>query len=44
MVSEAQQELRLCRNAAQCESLGHRPRKRQVSNAEALKGRDGDAQ
>ena len=28
MVSKAQQELRLCRNAAQCESLVHRPRKR----------------
>ena len=33
----------VCRNAAQCESLGHRPRKRQKLNVEALKGRDGDA-
>ncbi len=30
-----------CRNAAQCESLGHRPRNRAISNTKALKGRDG---
>ena len=29
-----------CRNAAQCESLGHRPRNRAISNTKALKGRD----
>ncbi len=29
-----------CRNAAQCESLGHRPRNRFISNAKALKGRN----
>ena len=32
-----------CRNAAQCESLGHRPSNR-VSNVGALKGRNGNAQ
>ena len=30
---------RLCRNAAQCESLGHRPRNRRIRNQKALKGR-----
>ena len=29
-----------CRNAAQCESLGHRPRKRAISSRKALKGRE----
>ena len=32
-----------CRNAAQCESLGHRPSNR-VSNVGALNGRNGNAQ
>ncbi len=31
---------RRCRNAAQCESLGHRPRNRAISNRKALKGQD----
>ena len=30
---------RLCRNAAQCESLGHRPRNSEILNQKALKGR-----
>ncbi len=30
-----------CRNAAQCESLGHRPRNCSILNTNALKGRDG---
>jgi|GEM_PF-2084571 len=35
---------RLCRNAAQCESLGHRPRFRRMRIQKALKGRElGDA-
>ena len=29
-----------CRNAAQCESLGHRPRIRFISNTKALKGQN----
>ena len=29
-----------CRNAAQCESLGHRPRNRFISNTNALKGQN----
>ncbi len=29
-----------CRNAAQCESLGHRPRKQAISSRRALKGRE----
>ena len=32
--------LAICRNAANCESLGHRPRNRVISNPKALKGRN----
>ncbi len=30
----------VCRNAAQCDSLGHRPRNEFIANVKALKGRD----
>ena len=33
----------ICRNAAQCESLGHRPRYSEIRNQKALKGRHVDA-
>ena len=38
--SEYKGEVVVCRNAAECESLGHRPRNLAISTMTALKGRN----